>query len=53
MKRNGIEKTQSVRINQDVVKEIKRFIIDNGGTIRSILEEGAALRMKKLTTKLK
>lgn len=41
------EPTQSVRIDKDVVKDIKRFIIDNGGSIRSVLEHGAIWAMTK------
>lgn len=37
--------TQSVRVDKDVVKDIKRFIIDNGGSIRKVLEHGALWAM--------
>lgn len=45
-----IEETQSVRISKKVAKDIKRHIIDNGGTIRSVLEHGAGivLRLQKI-----
>lgn len=33
------EVTQSVRIHRDRVKDAKRWILDNGGTIRSFIEE--------------
>jgi hypothetical protein len=33
------DETQSVRISKEVVKVIKRHIIEEGGTIRSVIEE--------------
>ena len=39
--------TQSVRISREAVKTVKRYIIEEGGTIRSILEEGILLRISK------
>lgn len=37
--------TQSIRIGKDVVKDIKHFIADNGGSIRSVLEHGSVWAM--------
>jgi len=39
--------TQSVRIDKELVKDIKRFIIEKGGSIRSVLEAGAKIVIKK------
>jgi len=40
-KKKEPEKTQSVRINQDVAKDAKVFATRKGGSIKAILEYGA------------
>lgn len=41
MKPKETEKTQSVRINQDIAKDVKVFATRKGGSIKAILEYGA------------
>ena len=41
------EVTQSTRINQDLAREIKIFVAANGGSIKTVLEQGALWIMSK------
>lgn len=41
------ENTQSTRINQDLTREIKIFVAQNGGSIKAVLEHGAIWVMSK------
>lgn len=47
MPMKGKEETQSVKISRELVKDIKRYIIDKGGNIRSVIESGVKLIIKK------
>ena len=41
------EETQSVRISKSVVKEVRKFVAENGGSIRAALEHGSIWAMSK------
>jgi len=42
---NDKDITQSVRLSKEYVKFIKRYITEEGGTIRSVLEEAILLKI--------
>lgn len=39
--------TQSVRIDKEVVKDVKIFVANNGGSIKAVLQNGALAVMSK------
>ena len=41
------EETKPVRLKKDIVKDLKKFVANNGGTIKSALEHGAIWVMSK------
>lgn len=41
------EKTKSIKVDREIAKELKRFVANNGGTIKSALEHGAIWVMSK------
>jgi hypothetical protein len=41
------EKSTPVKVDKDIVKELKKFAANNGGTIKSALEYGAIWVMSK------
>jgi hypothetical protein len=42
-----IEETKPVRVKRKVVEDLKKFVANNGGTIKSALEHGAIWVMSK------
>jgi hypothetical protein len=41
------DKTGPVRIDKDVIRDIKMFVAANGGSIKALLEHGAVYVMSK------
>lgn len=37
----GIRKTEPAHLDRDIMKKIRKFVGDNGGNIKQVLESGA------------
>lgn len=41
------DKTKSIKVNEEIARDLKKFVANNGGTIKSAMEHGAIWVMSK------